>query len=118
MQVTRRTALAAGAGIGTGIGGLPWRSAKAQAANTIKMALLCDFSGTYRDVTGPTSLACVRQAAAEMANRGFNIEVLFGDNQNRPDVGSNLTRQWIDREGVEPLTPSLAAIGSAVDSRL
>jgi len=101
MEVTRRTALAAGAGIGAGIGGLPWRSAKAQAANTIKMALLCDFSGTYRDVTGPTSLACVRQAAAEMANRGFNIEVLFGDNQNRPDVGSNLTRQWIDREGVD-----------------
>jgi branched-chain amino acid transport system substrate-binding protein len=101
MNVTRRTALAAGAGIGTGIGGLPWRSAKAQAANTIKMALLCDFSGTYRDVTGPTSLACVRQAAAEMNNRGFNIEVLFGDNQNRPDVGSNLTRQWIDREGVD-----------------
>ncbi|MBM3592860.1 MAG: ABC transporter substrate-binding protein [Alphaproteobacteria bacterium] len=101
MQVTRRAALAAGAGIGTGIGGLPWQSAKAQAANTIKMALLCDFSGTYRDVSGPTSLACVRQAAAEMANRGFNIEVLFGDNQNRPDVGSNLTRQWIDREGVD-----------------
>ena len=99
MQVTRRSALAAGGG--AALGGLPWRSAKAQAANTIKMALLCDFSGTYRDVTGPTSLACVRQAAAEMANRGFNIEVLFGDNQNRPDVGSNLTRQWIDREGVD-----------------
>ena len=101
MQVTRRTALAAGAGIGTGIGGLPWQSARAQASNTIKIALLTDFSGTYRDVSGPTELACVRQAAAEMNNRGFNIEVLFGDNQNRPDVGSNLTRQWIDRDGVD-----------------
>ena len=88
MQVTRRSALAAGAGIGTGIGGLPWRSAKAQAANTIKIALLTDFSGMYRDVSGPTELACVRLAVAEMNNRGFNIEVLFGDNQNRPDVGS------------------------------
>ena len=71
MEVTRRSALAAGGG--AALGGLPWRSAKAQAANTIKIALLTDFSGTYRDVTGPTKLACIRQAAAEMGNRGFNI---------------------------------------------
>ncbi len=73
---------------------------KAQAANTIRIALLCDFSGTYRDVTGPTELACIKQAAAEFANRGFNIEVIYGDNQNRADVGSNLSRQWID-QGVD-----------------
>jgi branched-chain amino acid transport system substrate-binding protein len=99
MKATRRTLLQAGAG--TALGGLPWRSAKAQAANTIRIALLCDFSGTYRDVTGPTELACVRQAAAEFSNRGFNIEVVYADNQNRPDVGSNVTRQWFDREGVD-----------------
>ena len=99
MEVTRRAAL--GAGAGAALGGLPWRRAKAQAANTVKIALLTDFSGTYRDVTGPTKLACLRQAAAEMSNRGFNIEIVFGDNQNRPDVGSNLTRQWIDRDSVD-----------------
>jgi branched-chain amino acid transport system substrate-binding protein len=99
MKATRRTLLQAGAG--TALGGLPWRSAKAQAASTIRIALLCDFSGTYRDVTGPTELACVRQAAAEFSNRGFNIEVVYADNQNRPDVGSNVTRQWFDREGVD-----------------
>ena len=102
--IGRRGALRAVAGLataGAGIGGLPFSRARAQAANTVKIALLCDFSGTYRDVTGPTELACIRQAAAEFANRGFNIEVLFGDNQNRPDVGSNLARQWIDRDGVD-----------------
>lgn len=100
--VTRRSILATSAvGFGAGLGARPWQSAKAQAANTIKVALLCDFSGTYRDVTGPTELACVRQAAAEFANRGFNIEVVFADNQNRADVGSNVTRTWIDRDGVD-----------------
>jgi branched-chain amino acid transport system substrate-binding protein len=99
LNTSRRTVLQAGAG--AALGGLPWRSAKAQAANTIRIALLCDFSGTYRDVTGPTELACVRQAVAEFSNRGFNVEVVFADNQNRPDVGSNLTRQWFDREGVD-----------------
>ncbi len=100
MDTSRRALLQAGAG--TALGGLPWRSAKAQAANTIRVALLCDFSGTYRDVTGPTELACVRQAAAEFGSgRGFNVEVIFADNQNKPDVGSNVARQWFDREGVD-----------------
>ncbi|MFZ4405812.1 MAG: ABC transporter substrate-binding protein [Paracraurococcus sp.] len=99
-ETSRRTLLKTAAAL-PAMGGLPWRSARAQAANTVKIALLCDFSGTYRDVTGPTELACIRQAAAEFANRGFNVEVLYGDNQNKPDVGSNLVRQWIDRDGVD-----------------
>ncbi|MCB4822785.1 ABC transporter substrate-binding protein [Roseicella aerolata] len=98
--IDRRSVLKAAAAL-PAAGGLPWRSARAQAANTIRIALLCDFSGTYRDVTGPTELACIRQAVAEFSSRGFNIEVVFGDNQNKPDVGSNLTRGWIDRDGVD-----------------
>jgi branched-chain amino acid transport system substrate-binding protein len=97
MTIGRRVFLGAAAAAGAS----PWRRARAQAANTIKIALLCDFSGMYRDVTGPTELACIRLAVAEFANRGFDIEVIFGDNQNRPDVGSNLARTWIDREGVD-----------------
>ena len=100
-ETTSRRSLLKTAAALPAAGGLPWRSAKAQAANTIKIALLCDFGGTYRDVTGPTELACIREAAAEFANRGFNIEVLYGDNQNKPDVGSNLSRAWIDRDGVD-----------------
>jgi branched-chain amino acid transport system substrate-binding protein len=100
IETGRRSVLKAAAAL-PAAGGLPWRSARAQATNTIRIALLCDFSGTYRDVTGPTELACIRQAVAEFSNRGFNIEVVFGDNQNRPDVGSNLTRAWIDRDGVD-----------------
>ena len=96
-EISRRSVLAAGAGFGA----MPLSHARAQAANTIKIALLCDFSGTYRDVTGPNELACVRQAAAEFANRGFNIEVVYADNQNRADVGSNVTRAWFDRDGVD-----------------
>ncbi len=99
MTLSRRAVLQTGAA--AALGGLPFRSARSQAANTIKIALLCDFSGTYRDVTGPTELACIKQAVAEFNNRGINVEVLYGDNQNKPDVGSNLTRQWIDRDGVD-----------------
>jgi branched-chain amino acid transport system substrate-binding protein len=101
MQVTRRTALAAGGG--AALGGLPWRSAKAQAANTIKIGVLNDMSGMYRDISGMSSVACARAAVQEFAGRGFNIEVLAADHQNRADVGVNIARQWIDREGVDVL---------------
>ena len=98
MHVGRRGVL--GAFAVTTLGSSLPKLSRAQAANTIRIALLCDFSGTYRDVTGPSELACIKQAAAEFANRGFNIEVVYGDNQNRADVGSNLSRQWID-QGVD-----------------
>jgi branched-chain amino acid transport system substrate-binding protein len=83
------------------LGALPWRTARAQAANTIRIGVLNDMSGMYRDISGQTSLACVRQAVADFGPRGFNVEVLAADHQNRPDVGVNIARQWIDRDGVD-----------------
>jgi branched-chain amino acid transport system substrate-binding protein len=105
MTTTRRglMAAAATATIGTGMGGLPWRSARAQAANTIKLGAIVDLSGMYRDVTGQTSIAAVRQAVADFGPRGFTVDVLGADQQNKPDVGVNVARQWFDREGVDCL---------------
>ena len=78
------------------------RRARAQAANTIRIGVLNDQSGLYRDITGPGSTVCVRQAVKEIANqRGITVEVLQADHQNRPDVGSTIARQWIDRDGVD-----------------
>jgi branched-chain amino acid transport system substrate-binding protein len=61
--------------------------------------VLTDMSGTYRDPTGPGSVACTQQAAAEMAPR-LPVEVLQADHQNKPDVGANIARQWYD-QGVD-----------------
>ena len=57
--------------------------------------MLTDLSGTYRDVTGPTSVACVRQAVEEFtaANPSIRVEVISADHQNKPDVGVNTVRQ-------------------------
>ena len=101
-EFNRRSILAAGAA-GAAFGALPIARARAQAANTIRIGVLNDMSGLYRDVNGPGSVACVRQAIADLgvAARGINVEVLVGDHQNRPDVGVNIARQWIDRDGVD-----------------
>ncbi|MBP0462987.1 ABC transporter substrate-binding protein [Roseomonas sp. PWR1] len=101
-ETTRRSLLAASAA-GAAFGALPLSQARAQAANTIKIGVLNDQSGLYRDVNGPGSVACVRQAIADFgaAAKGINVEVLVADHQNRPDVGVNISRQWIDRDGVD-----------------
>jgi branched-chain amino acid transport system substrate-binding protein len=88
-------------------------SARAQAANTIRVGVLTDLSGTFRDLNGPNTIAATRLAAQEFAGRGFNVEVVVADHQNRPDVGVNIARQWFDRENVDVVT-SLAASSVAL----
>jgi branched-chain amino acid transport system substrate-binding protein len=98
MTLSRRAMLGTGA-IATLSAAFP-RLTRAQAANTIRIGVLTDMSGTYRDNTGPSSVAAARVAAAEFANRGFTVEVIEADHQNKPDVGANLARQWFD-QGVD-----------------
>lgn len=79
----------------------PMTGARAQAANTIRIGVLTDMSGPFRDISGPTSVVAARTAVQDFGNRGFNVEILVADHQNRPDVGVSLARQWIDRDGVD-----------------
>ena len=76
------------------------RPVRAQ-SSTIKIGVLNDQSGVYRDISGPTSVACVRQAVEEFGSKGFQVEVLSGDHQNKTDIGATIARQWIDRDGVD-----------------
>ena len=102
MTMNRRTLLGAGAAL-PALGGLPFRSAKAQAANTIRIAVLNDQSALYRDISGPGSTQAVRLAVQEsgITQTGVNVEVVQADHQNRPDVGSTVARTWLDRDGVD-----------------
>ncbi len=111
MSIQRRTMLQAG--VAATVAGLPWRPARAQSANTIKIGVLTDMSGPYRDINGPVSVACTRLAAQEFGTRGFETEVLVADHQNRPDVALNIARQWYDRDGVDAVV-NLAASSVAL----
>ncbi|WP_198376151.1 ABC transporter substrate-binding protein [Roseomonas rubea] len=114
MNDTNRRNFLAGAGALPLAGGLVApRSARAQAANTIKVGVLTDLSGTFRDLNGPNTIAATRLAIQEFGNRGFNVEIVTADHQNRPDVGVNLARQWFDRDNVDVVT-SLASSAVAL----
>jgi branched-chain amino acid transport system substrate-binding protein len=77
------------------------RRVRAQAANTIRIGVLNDLSGPYRDTGGLTSVACTKQAVEEFQSKGFNVEVLSADHQNKPDIGASIAGEWYDRDGVD-----------------
>ena len=81
---------------------LPFAPARAQRPK-IRIGVLNDQSGPYRDDGGPTGAICARQAVQEFGDKGFDVEVLVADHQNKPDIGAGIARQWFDREGVDAL---------------
>lgn len=91
------------------VAGPPWRASHAQSANTIRIGVLTDMSGPYRDINGPVSVACTRLATQEAGIGGFEIEVVVADHQNRPDVALNIARQWYDRDGVDVIVNMAAS---------
>jgi len=97
MPPTRRAVLGAAAAVAI----VPVRRARAQSRPVIRIGVINDQSGVYRDVNGPTSIACTRQAIQEFAAGSFDVEVLTADHQNKPDVGAAITRQWLDQQGVD-----------------
>ena len=38
------------------------------------------------------------------ADKGIKVEIVSADHQNKPDVGSNIARQWYDQDGVDVIT--------------
>lgn len=98
MTMTRRSFV--GAGLATA---LAPRLARAQSDNTIRIGVITDMSGIYRDVSGPTTVACAQQAAAEFmaANPSIKVEILVADHQNKADVGLAIIRKWFDQDGVD-----------------
>ena len=70
---------------------------------TVKIGVLNDMSSLYADIGGPNSVAAIKMAVEDsgLAKKGWKIDVLSGDHQNKPDVGTNLARQWIDNEKVD-----------------
>ena len=113
MKVSRRQVVAAGLAASV----LGPRAARSQVDRTIRIGVITDMSGIYRDVSGPTTVACVQQAVDEFRsqNPDLKVEVLVADHQNKPDIGLNIIRKWFDQDGVdviENVGNSSIALGS------
>ncbi len=69
----------------------------------VKIGNLNDMSGLYADLGGPGSALAAQMAAEDsgLLAKGWKIEVISGDHQNKADIGSNIARQWYDVDAVD-----------------
>ena len=73
------------------------------AQTPLRIGVVNDQSGIYSDAGGHGAVVAARIAIEEMGGSvlGRPVEVLVGDNQNKPDVASQIVRSWIDTQDVQ-----------------
>src|SRR6202158_5938561 len=81
---------------------LPGGGASAQKVS-VKIGVLSDMSSLYSDIGGAGSVAAAKLAIADFtkANPNVKVELISGDHQNKPDIGSQLANQWYDVDKVD-----------------
>jgi branched-chain amino acid transport system substrate-binding protein len=71
--------------------------------NVIKIGVLSDMSSLYTDLAGAGSVIAAKLAVEDsgIEKRGYKVEFVSADHQNKPDVGSAIARQWYDVDKVD-----------------
>ncbi len=100
MTISRATLLLSTAlvlGLGCGA------QAQDKSDKVVKIGALSDQSGLYADLGGPGSTLAAQMAAEDsgLMKKGWKIDIISGDHQNKPDIGSNIARQWFDVDKVD-----------------
>jgi branched-chain amino acid transport system substrate-binding protein len=69
----------------------------------VKIGALSDQSGLYADLGGPGSTLAAQMAIEDsgLKDKGWTIDIVSGDHQNKPDIGANIARQWADVDKVD-----------------
>ena len=72
---------------------------------TVKLGVLNDMSSLYADIGGQGSVLAAKMAIADFdpAAHGMKVELISADHLNKPDVGANIARQWIDVDHVDAI---------------
>jgi branched-chain amino acid transport system substrate-binding protein len=70
---------------------------------TIKIGVLTDMSGLYSYLGGAGSALAAQMAIEDsgLAAKGWKVDLISADHQNKPDIATNIARQWIDVEKVD-----------------
>jgi len=100
MQSTKRTLLALAMASALALTG----AAQAQVSDgVIKIGVLSDMSSLYTDLAGAGSVVAAKMAVEDsgIEKRGYKVEIISADHQNKPDVGSQIARQWYDVDKVD-----------------
>ena len=72
----------------------------------VKIGVMNDMSGLYADIGGPGSVTAAKMAVEDYLKSSkskLKVEIVSADHQNKPDVGSQIARQWYDTDGVDAI---------------
>jgi branched-chain amino acid transport system substrate-binding protein len=69
----------------------------------VKIGVLTDLSSLYADLGGPGSILAAQMAVEDsgLTSKGWTIDVISGDHQNKPDIGVGIARKWFDEDKVD-----------------
>jgi branched-chain amino acid transport system substrate-binding protein len=88
---------------------LAFAAAGAQAqisGGVVKIGVMNDMSSLYADIGGPGSVTAAKMAVDDYLKSSkskLKVEVISADHQNKPDVGSQIARQWYDADAVDAI---------------
>jgi branched-chain amino acid transport system substrate-binding protein len=97
-MTTRITALLLGTALAICAASGAWAQDK-----TAKIGVLTDLSGLYADLGGEGSIVAADMAVEDsgMKAKGWKIDVVSADHQNKPDIATGIARRWIDTDKVD-----------------
>lgn len=85
----------------------------------VKIGILNDQSGVYADFGGKGSVEAAKMAIEDFGGKVLDapIELVNADHQNKPDIASNIARQWYDTEKVDTIMElTTSSVGLAVQA--
>jgi branched-chain amino acid transport system substrate-binding protein len=90
----------------------------------VKIGVLTDLSSLYADLGGPGSILAAQMAVEDsgLTSKGWTIDVISGDHQNKPDIGVGIARKWFDEDKVDviadvPNSGVALAVGAVVKEK-
>jgi len=85
----------------------------------LRVGIITDMSGQYADGNGPGSVIAAQMAADEIGGTvaGRRIEIISGDHQNKPDVATNIVRDWINNKKIDVVAEGVnSAVALAIQN--
>jgi branched-chain amino acid transport system substrate-binding protein len=92
--------------IGVLISASVWTLSATAQDKSVKIGVMTDMTGPYSAIGGPGSAVAVNMAVEDsgLREKGWTIDVISADHQNKPDVAASLARRWADLDNVDVYT--------------
>ncbi len=79
--------------------------------DTVRIGIMGDMAGPYSGNGGPGSVLAARMAIEDFGGKvnGKAVDLVVVDDQNKPDVGLNAARKWLDVDKVDAIVGGSAS---------